>query len=211
MGNLLNARLRDPLRNYQFAVFLGAPKDPKLAVAGVQKVSGLSFSVAPFEVWEGGNNLHRYANPDRVTWDPITLEQGLALGDDLEVWAEAVRYFAMTGTKKGGVAIKRDLTILLWDPVDRGVAGGPNLPRPVILPDGRAAAEPVLDEPGHLTARRYDIKNAWISKYTAMPRLDAIANEVALLSVELVHEGWTVSFYDSTKDIGAGAPTAPIP
>ena len=139
----------------------------------MQRVSGLTFSVSAFDVWEGGNNLHRYANPDKVTWDPITLEQGIALDDVLETWAEGVRYFAMTGklyTPKGESApipVKRDVTIELWDPVDRA--------------DSTAKV-----------ARRYLVKNAWISKYTAMPKLDALATETALLLVELVHEGWTV-------------------
>jgi phage tail-like protein len=179
MPTLLNTRARDPLRNYQFQVSLDDLTGASLPVAGVQRVSGLSFSVASFEVWEGGNNLHRYANPDKVTWDPVTLDQGIALDDTLEKWAEAVRYFAMTGTPytdpdTGSVVrVKRDVTIALWDPGDRVVA-----------------------EFGQRVARSYHLKNAWISKYNAMPKLDALANEVALLTVELVHESWTVEFTD---------------
>jgi hypothetical protein len=37
---------------------------------------------------------------------------------------------------------------------------------------------------------RYLIHNAWISHYQAIPSLDSRANEVALLSVEVTHEGW---------------------
>lgn len=157
-----NVKPRDPLRNYQFAVFLreGGQDKPLL---GVQRVSGLTCTVTAFEVWEGGNNLHRYANPDKVNWDPVTLEQGLALDDRLEKWARSVRQFATTGAPLPGEPVKRRLVVELRDPL--GV-------RPWM--------------------RRYQISNAWISKYTALPKLDALTSEVALLSVELQHEGWKV-------------------
>jgi phage tail-like protein len=160
---------RDPLRNFQFIVKL----DDLGEVGGVQRVSGLSASVSPVETWEGGNNRHRYANPDKITWDPVTLEQGIALDDTLEIWAQAVQYFVMTGKIQslpnavaGATAVKRNVTIELWPP---SLAAGPQLPE-----------------------RRYHLYNAWISRYNALPRLDALASEVALVTVELIHEGWTV-------------------
>jgi phage tail-like protein len=153
---------RDPLRNFRFTLRVGASMQ---AVAGVQRVSGLTATVSPLEVWEGGNNLHRYANPDKITWDPVTFDQGLALDSTLEDWAETVRYFVMTGTQQNGQSVKRDVTIDA-----RGWNG---------------ADAPVV--------RSYALKNAWVSKYVALARMDALASEVALVSVELVHEGWTVT------------------
>lgn len=151
---------RNPLRTYQFRVGVvdvagGGAEVPY--VAGVRSVSGLGAEVSAHETWEGGNNLHRYANPNRVTWGPITLEQGLALDDTLERWSEAVLEFAMSGRRPAAGAVKRQV---------------------------------ILDVQDENRRRRYRIHNAWISKYQALPRLDAMSSEVALLSVELVHEGW---------------------
>jgi phage tail-like protein len=175
-----SARLRDPLRNFQFQVFQDGLDGLATPVGGVQRVSGLSHAVTAYEVWEGGNNLHRYANPDKVTWDPISLEQGLALDDTLELWASAVRHFAMTGqllTPPGATSplrLKRNVVIEARDPVFS------------TAPARMASAQ---ETP---LGRRYRIYNAWISKYNALPRLDATAAEVALLTVELTHEGWAL-------------------
>ena len=38
--------------------------------------------------------------------------------------------------------------------------------------------------------RSYKVFNAWISKYDALPQLDATSSEVAILWVEIQHEGW---------------------
>jgi phage tail-like protein len=176
-----SARLRDPLRNFQFQVLIDGLNGLATPVGGVQRVSGLSHAVTAYEVWEGGNNLHRYANPDKVTWDPISLEQGLALDDTLEQWASAVRHFAMTGqllTPPGAASplrLKRNVVIEARDPVFATTASHMATPKD---------ATPL--------GRRYRVFNAWISKYTALPRLDATAAEVALLTVELTHEGWAL-------------------
>ncbi len=165
-----HATPRDPLRTYQYRVRLRNPNgiwtDP---IAGVQRISGLSCSIGTHEVWEGGNNYHPYVNPDRVTWEPITLEQGLALNRTLEDWAKACLEFAMGGIPPRGQAIKRDVMIEVWSPYE-----GPKRTR----------------QPADLR-RAYAVTNAWVSRFEAMPQLDAMASQVALLSVELVHEGFT--------------------
>ncbi len=164
----------NPLRTYQFRLKLLAPGQAASGagyVAGVRTVSGLSLQVAPFEVWEGGNNLHRYANPNRVSWEPLTLEQGLALDDTLERWARAVVDFSRTGRAPANQPVKRELLIDVWEPTTHPTGPSPTTERPQRL-------------------RSYRVFNAWISKYQALPKLDALANEVALLSVEVIHEGW---------------------
>lgn len=147
----------DPLRTYRFRVLLGGR-----VVAGVQKVSGLTVAIAARETWEGGNALHRYANPDKANWEPVTLHQGLALGTELEDWAMAAVAFLRTGLPSRG-PVKRDVILEML---------GPEHPSP---------------SPPRL---RYKIQNAWISRYEAVPSLDALGNEIALSSVELTHEGW---------------------
>ena len=178
---------RNPLRTYQFrvAVFpLNAPSDKTEYVAGVKNVSGLRVQVSAWETWEGGNNLHRYANPNKVTWEPVTLEQGLALDDTFERWSEAVLKFAADGSVDPKEPVKRQVMIDVWD--ENMHPDGPPAPAPP-----SRSATPKVDIPAlGPRFRRYHLKNAWISKYQPLPKLDSLTSEVALLSVELVHEGW---------------------
>ncbi|RKH10763.1 phage tail protein [Corallococcus sp. CA053C] len=162
------ANARNPLRTFQFRIRMNTSAAGQY-VAGVRSVSGLSVHVSPFEVWEGGNNLHRYAQPHKVLWEPIVMDQGLALDDTLERWANAVLEFARTG-KAPGEAVKRDVFIDLWD----AYAHPTEVPAPG--PEARM--------------RSFYVHNAWVSKYHALPKLDAMAGEVALMSLELTHEGW---------------------
>ena len=134
-------------------------------VAGVRRVSGLTLTVAATETWEGGNSLHRYANPHRAVWEPILLEQGISVDTSLQAWAEAGIKFLRTGIVDLAQPVKRNVLLDVWDPGFTNAGG----------------TRPRL---------RYVIFNAWISKYQALPRLDAMADEVALLSVELTHHGW---------------------
>src|SRR5688500_16043993 len=113
-------RRRNPLRNYQFTVGILTSETAGVVVGGVQRVSGLGGSISSYEVWEGGNNLHRYANPDKLSWDPVTLEQGILLDDTLEEWALGVRHFVatntlMTGKSGAKVPVKRNVMIEVWD------------------------------------------------------------------------------------------------
>jgi phage tail-like protein len=206
----------NPLRNYQFRVgFYDPPLSAEAAsadrgasgggqllrqgfgyVAGVKRVSGLNLSVGVSEVWSGGNSLHRYANPDKVTWDPITLEQGLALSRDLEDWALAVLNFIKTG-RRPAAALKRNVFIDVWDPYVHGWSPE------VATGDAGQAAEPSERQ----RLRRYMIFKAWISRYQALPQLNAMSNEIALLSVELVHEGWRVE----SRQVQAGQPRTGSP
>ncbi|MBS0643114.1 MAG: phage tail protein [Acetobacteraceae bacterium] len=209
------ARPRDPLRTYQFRLQLespgpllgepsrsattdqvvGAAAAPAVYVAGVSKISGLGVTIQPNETWEGGNNLHRYANPDRAAWDSLTLEQGLALDDTLERWARAALDFVMTG-KAPTEAVKRRLYIDVWDPTLHGP------PQPGAGVGGSSSTQQVR-------LRRYVVQNAWVSKFQAMPRLDSMSNEVGLLSIEVTHEGWFIDTTAApTPDAGATAGSA---
>src|SRR5262245_24191547 len=192
---------RNPLRNYQFRVGIitAGTAPPTTYVAGVKGVSGLRVQINPWETWEGGNNLHRYANPNKVVWEPVTLEQGLALDDTLERWAQAVIDYSIGKTP--AEPVKRQVYIDLWDdflypagpptvagPLTRPAPEGPPLPRPPITSNPAVPIERAAQLGPRF--RRYHLQNAWISKFAPLPKLDSMTSEVALLSVELVHEGW---------------------
>ena len=168
---------RNPLRNYQFRVgVITTGQAPTTTyVAGVKGVSGLRVQVNPWETWEGGNNLHRYANPNKVVWEPVTLEQGLALDDTFERWAQAVVDYSIGLPATAEEPVKRQVYIDLWDDF--------------LYPSGPPTAVSSLGATAP-RFRRYHLQNAWISKYAPLPKLDSMTSEVALLSVELVHEGW---------------------
>lgn len=104
---------RDPLRTYQFTVFVGGSSTP---AAGVRRVSGLTRTIQPHEIWEGGNSLHRNAHPDRASCEPVTLEQGLALDDSLARWASACVDFLENGVPTPGTPVKQDVVIEAADP-----------------------------------------------------------------------------------------------
>ena len=91
---------------------------------------------------------------------------GVAIDDTLEQWAEAGRALA---TGQRSTKARRTVQIDVWDPVH---SGG------------------ILDSADLAHAYSYLIYNAWISKYNALPKLDASISEVALASVEISHEGW---------------------
>lgn len=183
---------RNPLRTYQFRVRVQSFNQGRAAdgyVAGVRSVSGLRTQIAPYEVWEGGNNLHRYANPNKVTWEPITLEQGIALDDTLETWAQVVLDFVATGKVDTTRPVKREVLIDVWDE-NAYPDGPPTLSNKANLPS--PSPTPLPPFPSSTPKfRSYRVFNAWISKYQALPKLDSMTSEVALLSVELMHEGWT--------------------
>lgn len=174
---------RDPLKNFQFRLRLNAAGTQDGApgasdyIAGVNRVSGLTVSIAPTEIWSGGNARHRHAHPDKCTWDAITLDQGLALDGTLAQWAQAAVDFATNGVANAAVPVKRSVTLDVWDPFRTD---------PPVETGGIVTTDTRPDKPMY----RYLIHNAWISRYQAMPGLDAMSNEVALLSVELTHEGW---------------------
>jgi len=173
---LVDANPRNPLRTYTFRLRLDGAAT---AVAGVRRVSGLSTTVQPHEIWSGGNSLHRHANPDRATWEPITLEQGLALDDSLELWAAGCLEYLRTGRPPESGPVKRNVVIEVWDPHVPG--------------SGAAAADSAAttgEAPPSGRRRDYEVVNAWISRFQALPALDAMTNEVGLLTVELTHEGW---------------------
>ncbi len=155
---------RDPLRSFQFRIKFETGGTGEY-IAGVRSVSGLTWTVAQFETWSGGNNMHPYVTPNRVSWEPITLEQGIALDAELENWAEAARRMALGG---GSKTARRNLRIDVWDPV----VGGPD------------SSDPLQ------AVHSYLIHNAWVSKYVALPRFDATTSEIAVSSVEIIHEGW---------------------
>jgi phage tail-like protein len=47
----------------------------------------------------------------------------------------------------------------------------------------------VMNEKGHVVLS-YNLKNCWVSEYTAIPELDASANSIAIESIKFEIEGF---------------------
>lgn len=133
-------------------------------VAGVSKVSALSRTVTPNEVKEGGNLLSPLQNPGAVRYDDVVLERGLTVDTVFEDWANAV--LKLHNDPSSGKGFRRTVYIDVFD-----LKGNPS----------DRETQPVAS---------YKLNRAWVSKYTALPELDAASGGVGIQSITLRHEGW---------------------
>lgn len=133
-------------------------------VAGVTKVSALGRSITPTELKEGGDLLAPRQNPGAVTYEEVTLEWGLGLDRTFQDWANAVARLQEDPANAKG--FKKTVYIDLYD-----LSGAP----------AQRASRPVLS---------YKLHRCWVSRYRALPDLDAGASAIGIQSVTLRHEGF---------------------
>lgn len=150
----------DPYRTFKFRVRLDGN-----VVAGVTKVSALGRSVAPNEVKEAGDALGARQNPGLVSFDEVTLEQGWSADRTFEQWANQV--LQLHADPAAARNFKRTVFIEIFDLAGNAAATGGSAP-----------------------VQRYKLHRAWVSKYVAMPELNADAGGFGISSVSLRHEGW---------------------
>lgn len=150
----------DPYRTFKFRVRVDGN-----VIAGVTKVSALSRSVAPNEIKEAGDAFGPRHMPGMVSFEEVTLEQGWCADTTFERWANQVLQ-------------------LHADP-----AGAKNFKRTVFIETFDLKAN-VGSSSGSAPLRRYKLHRAWVSKFVAMPELNADSAGVGICSVSLRHEGW---------------------
>jgi len=155
----------DPYRTFKFRLRVadGAGGAPK-TVAGVTKVSALGRTVTPNDLKEGGDFLGARQNPGMVTYDDVTLEWGLSADRTFEEWANAVT--RLHQDPAGVSHFKRTVFIDVYD-----LASNPQ----------DRASRPVLS---------YKLHRCWVTKYVALPELNADSGGVGIQSVTLRHEGF---------------------
>jgi phage tail-like protein len=150
----------DPYRTFKFRVRLDGA-----VIAGVTKVSALGRSVTPNEIKEAGDSFGPRHMPGALSFDEVTLEQGWSADATFEHWAnEVLTLHSDPASAKG---FKRTVFIDVFDL--KGSAGSPG------------GSQPALS---------YKLYAAWVSKYVAMPELNAESGGVGIRSVSLRHEGW---------------------
>jgi len=133
-------------------------------VAGVSKVSPLGRSVAANEVKQGGDMLAPRQNPGAVTYDEVTLEQGWSADTTFEKWANAVTRLQID---PGVKHFKRTVYIDVFD-----LNGSPGV---------QGGSAPIAS---------YKLHRCWVSKYVALPDLNADSGGFGIRTITLKHEGW---------------------
>lgn len=142
-------------------------------VAGVSKVGGLTRTTEVVTHREGGDPSSSHSSPGQTSYEAITLERGVTHDLEFEAWAHKVWAFA-NGSGEQQVSLK-------------------DFRKDIIIELYNEAGQKVI---------AYNVYRCWVSEYTAMPELDASANEVAIQSIKLENEGWE-------RDTSVTEPTEP--
>lgn len=103
---------RDPLRGFNFKVFLGDRE-----VAACNKVSGLTASVEVVK-FRAGNSQSTADEllPGRVMFEPITLESGITADTAFKDWANALVHHSGTPTPRAAdPEFRRTVRIQVFD------------------------------------------------------------------------------------------------
>lgn len=158
MPRFNDATKRDPYRNFNFRILIDGN-----VVAACKKMSKLAASVDVVK-FRAGNSKAATTElmPGRVSYEPVTLENGLTNDQTFEAWATAL----MRNEESPGIDRKVD----------------PHYRKTVHIH--------VLDIDNKTIVRKYQLVNAWCSKYTAMSDLVGDANEVMIESIQIEHEGF---------------------
>jgi len=146
----------DPFRKFKFRI-----KIDGAFVAGLTKCSALTVSVANTDFRSGDMESFKQKLPGQVTFEPITLEQGVTNNKTFEAWATAMsNYLGNKGadSQKTPNTFRRTVDIEVYN-----------------LNNQRVKA--------------YKVYQCWVSKYTALPDLDATSNDVLIQTLELQNEG----------------------
>ena len=133
-------------------------------VAGVSRVSALVRDTEVVEHRVGGELNTVRRMPGRTRFEPITLERGVTHDIEFEQWASKV-----------------------WDP--NSLPGAESS-----LKDFRKnLVLQLLNEAGQV-AKAWRLFRCWVSRYQALPTLDANSNAIAIESITIQNEGWERDF-----------------
>jgi phage tail-like protein len=151
---------RDPFRNFNFRIVMN-----RVEVAACRKMSGLTGTVDVVKFRAGNNKAtNEELSPGRTHYEAVTLEAGLTNDPEFEKWAlQLIRHDLTPDSIAARVSdpgFRREVEIFVYD-IDNN--------RPV---------------------KKYVLHRAWVSKYTAISELAAEANEVAIETIEIQHEGF---------------------
>lgn len=133
-------------------------------VAGVSRISALTQSVEAIEWRTGGDPSSGQMLPGQTKYEAITLERGKSADPAFVDWMNTVS----TWNARGGTDAEHT----------------------------RAFRKDIVIEMYGLSSElvaSVQVYAAWPSRFTALPDLDAKANDVAIETLELQHEGFVIT------------------
>lgn len=146
----------DPFRKFKFRI-----KVNNVPVAGLTKCSALTVNVESKEFRSGDMDSFKHKLPGMVSFEPITLEQGVTNDKTFEAWATTMsNYMGNKGadSQKTPNNFRKDIDIEIFNLNNEKV-------------------------------KAYRVYNCWVSKYTAVPDLDANSADVMIQTIVLENEG----------------------
>ena len=146
----------DPFRKFKFRI-----KINNQLVAALTKCSALTVSVESKDFRSGEMDGFKHKLPGLVSFEPITLEQGVTSDKTFENWATAMsNYLGKKGTdaEKTPDDFRKDIDIEIYNLNNEKV-------------------------------KAYRVLQCWVSKYTAVPDLDANSGDVMIQTLVLENEG----------------------
>ena len=146
----------DPYRKFKFRINIDG-----IVVAGLTKCSALTVNVESTDFRAGDHDSFKRKLPGQVSYDAITLEQGVTDDKTFETWATAMsNYMASKGSdaEKTPDEFRKDIDIEIYNLNNEKV-------------------------------KAYRVYQCWVSKYTAVPDLDADSSDVMIQTLELQNEG----------------------
>jgi phage tail-like protein len=168
----------DPLRSFrfyaEFAPTGDAPFSTKIIrsgwVGGFQSINGLNISTQAIQYREGGYNTTVHQIPGMTTFQPVTFTRGVIVGNDQAItWMRGLFAAAAgEGLNGGSQGFRVNVKIYVQD-------------HPM------TAAGTVADK------MVFEIHNAWIQNLSYTD-LDATNGAILFESMQLIHEGLSVSF-----------------
>lgn len=169
----VNTYRYDPYKTYKFRV-----KWDGKYVAGISKVGALHRQTQVVRHRSGGDPSVIRVSPGQTEYGPIILEQGVTHDVSFEQWANKV-----------------------WD-YENSTKGPDNSNQIVSLKDFRKDIIIEMYNEAGQKVIAYNVHRCWVSEFTAMPQLDALASETAIQAITLEHEGWY-------RDTNVKAPAEP--
>lgn len=175
----------DPLRNFRFLVEFEAANAAKAPTntflkfsGGFTNISGLSISTQAIQYREGGMNTTMHNVPGMTTFSPITLTRGVLYGK-----AEAINWMKQLFAAANGEGVAQgadfrcNINIYV---LDHPIVGG-----------NMIEANDIVSKKAY--KMKFKVWNAWLTGLN-FSDLNASDNQVMYETMQLVHEGLSVSF-----------------
>jgi phage tail-like protein len=198
--NALSQLMTDPVRNFKFVVTFSPTGEGTTGKGwgnvfgkmGFVSLSGLSVSTESIAYREGGYNTNVHQIPGQSAFTPISLSKGVMLGQpDNALWMKRL-FSVLTPSAQVGVGgnfrCNLDIQVLSHPNPTASVGAGLTTPG---------------DTPLDLhTSLRFKVYNAWITSLS-YSGLDAGSNTLMVEEIQLVHEGFDVSYAESYTTNGS--------